>query len=126
MHNEPRTLSKIEIEQRRKTDVEDHQRAEEEKGRREANYLTAQKICASALENGAWVYDPESKRWFTPQEFLELFGGYYADHKLFHRVKIKDPVAGIEAGYKQLENLKARLLAFSKKVIAYYASGQQL
>jgi len=54
-----------------------------------------------------WIYDPEIKRWQTPEEFIELekriSGG---DPKRLERLQIKDPIEGINAAYEQLQSLK--------------------
>jgi hypothetical protein len=99
----------------RASELRDQQQAE-----REANYLTAAKLREAACIRRAWIYDPMMKRWYTPEEFYELTAKYYADHKYFYQVKIKDPLEGLEAGYKQMERLQDRLKAFSKKIIDYY------
>nr|WP_276900206.1 hypothetical protein [Pedobacter kyonggii] len=68
-----------------------------------------------------WIYDPEIKRWQTPEEFLELekriSGG---ELKRLERLQIKDPMEGINAAYQQLQSLKDRMEVFVKKVIEYY------
>ncbi len=84
------------------------------------NCLTAKKLYDRAKEIGAWIYDPAIKRWYTPEEFLRLYAQYYLDHKLFYQVKLKNPVEGLDAGYKQLEMLQNRLKDFSKRIIDYY------
>jgi len=50
---------------------------------------------------------------------VAAFNQSYADHPLFHRVRLMKPIEGLNAGYKQLENLQARLLAFSKRIFDY-------
>ncbi|WP_316848598.1 hypothetical protein [Pedobacter psychrodurus] len=68
-----------------------------------------------------WIYDPEIKRWQTPEEFLELekrmSGG---EPKRLERLQIKDPMEGVNAAYEQLQSLKDRMEVFVKKIIAYY------
>ena len=68
-----------------------------------------------------WIYDPEIKRWQTPEEFIELekriSGG---DPKRLERLQIKDPIEGINAAFEQLQSLKDRMEVFVKRVIEYY------
>ncbi|WP_316797114.1 hypothetical protein [Pedobacter agri] len=68
-----------------------------------------------------WIYDPEIKRWQTPEEFLELekkiTGG---DPKRLERLQIKDPIEGINAAYEQMQSLKDRMEVFVKRVVEYY------
>lgn len=74
---------------------------------------------AKALKH--WIYDPEIKRWQTPEEFLELekriSGG---EPKRLERLQIKDPMEGVNAAYEQLQSLKDRMELFVKRVIEYY------
>lgn len=91
-----------------------------------AKALTAQKLFDAAKLNGQWIYDPQGKTWHTPEEFVSLYGSYYYDHPLFYRVKIKSPLEGLKAGYKQLDNLHSKLQQFNEKVIAYYSRLPQL
>jgi hypothetical protein len=68
-----------------------------------------------------WIYDPEIKRWQSPEEFLELVQRYSGDEtNRLGRLEIKDPMQGIEASYIQLQNLKERMEIFVKRVINYY------
>jgi len=113
-------LTAAELEQKRKADLEESERrlaAEEEE---QKGWLTAEKLAENARLRHAWIYDPQIRRWYTPEEFKQVYGSYYPGHHLFNQVKIKDPNEGVEAGYKQIENLQRRLLAFSKKVMEYY------
>ncbi|MBB2146908.1 hypothetical protein GM921_15495 [Pedobacter sp. LMG 31464] len=68
-----------------------------------------------------WIYDPDIKRWQSPEEFLELekriSGG---EPNRLSRLQVKDPIEGIEAGYLQMKVLKERMEIFVKRVIEYY------
>jgi hypothetical protein len=68
-----------------------------------------------------WIYDPEIKRWLSPEEFLELekriSGG---EPNRLSRLQVKDPLEGIEAGYMQMQDLKNRMEIFVKRVVEYY------
>jgi hypothetical protein len=111
--------SAAELDEKHRQDAIDSARRYREEQEAKARWLTAQKVADKAKAARAWIYDPATKTWYTPEEFTEAFARSYADHPLFYRVKIKNPVEGLQAGYKQLENLQARLLEFSKKVIGY-------
>ncbi|KRT13830.1 hypothetical protein ASU31_22605 [Pedobacter ginsenosidimutans] len=83
--------------------------------------VTCYAIYQQAKAAKHWIYDPEIKRWQTPEEFLELekriSGG---ESKRLERLQIKDPMMGIDAAYEQLQSLKDRMEVFVKKVIIYY------
>ena len=54
-----------------------------------------------------WIYDPQIKRWQTPEEFLELekrYSGGETDR--LTRLQVRDPVEGINAGNQQIQELK--------------------
>lgn len=65
-----------------------------------------------------WIYDPEIKRWQTPEEFHELekkiTGG---DPKRLKRMHIKDPIEGINAAYEQMQSLKDRREVVIKRMV---------
>jgi hypothetical protein len=68
-----------------------------------------------------WVYDPELKRWQSPEEFLEnekRYSGGEADR--LSRLQVRDPMDGINASYVQLQDLKERMEIFVKRVLDYY------
>jgi len=75
--------------------------------------------CAKAANH--WIYDPQIKRWQTPEEFMELekniSGG---EPGRLERLQIKDPLEGINAAYEQLQSLKDRMEIFVKRVVDYY------
>jgi hypothetical protein len=123
MSDIPRTLTEAEqLELRNRIRVESEERDQQERDFID-NALTAQKVCDRANELGYWIYNPENKIWYTPDEFLQVYEKYYLNHPLFHRVKIIHPNEGVKAGYKQLDILQEKLRAFSLKIIEYY-SGQ--
>jgi len=78
-------------------------------------------IYNEAKSKNQWVYDPQIKRWMTPEEFKgfeeRLSGG---EPIRLARMQVKDPIEGIEAGYVQLQSLKERMEIFVKRVLEYY------
>jgi hypothetical protein len=78
-------------------------------------------IYNEAKSKNQWIYDPDIKRWFTPEEFLDLeqriSGG--APNRLA-RMQVKDPIEGIEASFIQMQSLKDRMEIFVKRVLEYY------
>ena len=79
------------------------------------------KIYQLALKNGHWIYDPDLKRWYDPEEFKgleqKINGG---DPKRLQRMQVRDPMQGIKAAHVQLQDLKDRMEIFIKRVVEYY------
>jgi len=86
----------------------------------ESQYLNCQFLYNEARQLKLWFFDPQIKRWFTPEEFYNMYNKHPGNDKIFHRIQLKDPFDGIEAAHKQLENLSTRLLIFTRRVISYY------
>jgi hypothetical protein len=58
---------------------------------------TCSEIVKEAKNKGLWIYDPDYKKWYTPEDFQRLFGNTYDrefDH-LFKRLQIRHPSEGI-------------------------------
>jgi len=78
-------------------------------------------LAKKAKNNRLWVFDPEIKAWYTPEEFVSLCERYTTgQEKLIQRVRFKDPFEGIEAAYHQMNSLQSRAKAFTLKVLEYY------
>ncbi|WP_214226193.1 hypothetical protein [Pedobacter sp. B4-66] len=77
-------------------------------------------IVSEALKQKLWVFDRSIKRWFTPEEFLEMYERYdNLDTKWLERIEILDPVTGLEAADKQIESILFRKAIFTKRIIEY-------
>src|SRR5438046_1067852 len=60
-------------------------------------------IAMEAKRKHHWIYDPSSKRWHTPEEFLVLNERIVSGNDVFLlQVKIMDPLEGVKAGYVRL------------------------
>ncbi len=101
---------------------EDQQRLVRYTPPRQKDMLNAQKVKDLANANGLWIYHKEANQWFTPEEFEKAYANYYRGHPLFNSVQLKNPLEGIEAGYKQLYKLQEKLREFSLKVVKYYTT----
>jgi hypothetical protein len=45
-----------------------------------------------------WVFDPSSKRWFTPEEFMDMYQRYdNLDVKWIKAIEVRDPYDGLAA-----------------------------
>lgn len=97
-----------------------------EQSRRMGNYQSApnanyRPIYDEAVSKRLWIYDPEIKRWQTPEEFKKNEENITTgDLKRYSRLKVKDPKEGIEAAFVQIEDLKNRMEIFVKRVLEYY------
>ncbi|MEN0095859.1 MAG: hypothetical protein AAGB30_10775 [Pedobacter sp.] len=68
-----------------------------------------------------WIYDPQIKRWQSPEEFLELEKRYNGNETgRLSRLQIRDPMEGIKAGNVQIQSLKERLELLVRRVVDYY------
>lgn len=81
----------------------------------------AQDLVAEARKFNQFIFDPSDKAWYTPDEFSGSFGKYLHGYDaIMKRVVLMDPKEGIKAGYKKLEELKAKLEDLTLKTITYY------
>ncbi len=78
-------------------------------------------IYEAAVAQNHWIYDPQLKRWQTPEEFLENEKRYSGGEPgRLSRLQVRDPMDGVNASYVQLEDLKVRMEIFVKRVLEYY------
>ncbi|MBE9584614.1 hypothetical protein IM792_09170 [Mucilaginibacter sp. JRF] len=68
---EPRIYTDAELKAKQAQDMAESVREHEQLKREKAQMITAQKIFDAATNMKAWVYDPEQKQWYTPEEFLK-------------------------------------------------------
>ena len=78
-------------------------------------------IVKNALEEKMWVFDPSTKRWFTPGEFMEMYERYdNIDPKWIDNIQVLDPIEGLKAADQQIESLLARRTAFAERIVNYW------
>lgn len=82
----------------------------------------AKKIANEAKAKGLWIYSPDYKRWYSPEDFKHIF--QYADAKedFIKQLQIRDPVEGVSAGFQTLLEIQTKLQTFVKRVMEYYKS----
>lgn len=80
----------------------------------------ARKIADEAKAKGLWLYCPEYKHWYTPEEFKYTFTYANAEDEFLKRLQIRNPIEGVKAGFKRLTEIQNRLDLFSEKVVTYY------
>ncbi|MEO6868471.1 MAG: hypothetical protein ABI168_02430 [Ginsengibacter sp.] len=83
----------------------------------------AGKIADEAKRKGMWLYDPEYKKWYSPEDFRHIFTYANATDDFLKTIQVRHPEDGVQAGFKKLGNLHLRLQEFSKAVIDYYKKG---
>lgn len=86
-----------------------------------------------------WLYNKADGNWYTPEEFMDTFSPQKFDHfkmlGFLEDIVIRDPIAGVKAGYKELDNrllkmqhetsaLRAKLEEFAKKALIYYQTNK--
>ncbi len=85
------------------------------------NQFSCHTLAKLAREQRLWVFDPEIKKWYTPEEFVMLYERYITGHEtLVQRMQLRDPFEGIEAAYHQMESLQSRAKAFTLRVLEYF------
>lgn len=103
-------------------------------GSQKGDFTSISKFIKEATIANLWIW--KNNKWFTPDEFAGQFSSETTKHeadKMLEDAKIRDPRAGINAGFKQLdelltknaqetEALRNKLLEFNKRVIEYYQS----
>ncbi|ETZ21151.1 hypothetical protein [Pedobacter sp. V48] len=78
------------------------------------------KIFNNALKQRLWVFEPSVKRWFSPEEFMEMYERYdNLDPKWIEKIEVRDPMEGLEAADTQVESILARKAILTKKIIDY-------
>lgn len=84
-------------------------------------YGMADRLADEAQKKDLWLYDPGFKKWYTPEEFRKLFREAHAPHLGFLLgIEIRDPLEAVALGYKRVQEMQARVEAFTKLVVNYY------
>jgi len=84
-------------------------------------FENCREIVNEAKSKGLWIYDPSYKKWYTPEDFLHIFGNYVeAKDNLLKRLQIRHPYEGIQAGFQRLLEINNKLQAFTQSVMEYY------
>ena len=78
-------------------------------------------IVNDALKQKMWVFDPASKRWFTPGEFMEMYERYdKLDITWLDNIQVLDPIEGLEAADQLLQSIMTRRTALARRIIDYW------
>lgn len=77
-------------------------------------------LALHAREKNMWLYDKSKKRWYTPEEFVDLCEfNPGADYVSLASIEVRNPLEGIEAAHRQIKNINDRLEMFTKKLMNY-------
>jgi len=78
-------------------------------------------LVKKAVAEDMWLFDPGSKRWFSPEEFMEMYDRYdNLDVKWINSIEIRDPYEGLDAADQQVKSIMDRRSIFEKRIIEYY------
>jgi hypothetical protein len=83
-------------------------------------YIKAQYLADEAKKHNAWLFDPVVKRWYTPEEFVAETSQFPDSAQIFTQIQIRNPIDGINAGYKHIASLYEKLHAFTQRVFEYH------
>jgi hypothetical protein len=86
---------------------------------RSIDLITA--LFKQAVANDMWLFDPASKRWFNPDEFMDMYDRYdNLDVKWIKNIEVRDPYEGLDAADQQVQSIMGRRSIFEKRIIEYY------
>lgn len=76
----------------------------------------------TALNHKYWIYQPQGKRWWTPEEFAAAYstGTSTLPEDWMERYKIMNPQKGIAAANIMVKEVDDRRAAFIQRVLDYY------
>ncbi len=66
----------------------------------------ARKIADEAKQKGMWLYDPEYKQWYSPENFKHAFTYANATEAFLKTIQVRHPEDGVQAGFTKLGNLQ--------------------
>ena len=90
-----------------------------------ANQATLLKdFIATARKSKFWIYNPDGKKWYTPEEFGEAVAQntLYLKEGWLEKYKIMNPIKGLEAAEILSQQLNQKKLEFQRRVLEYYLS----
>ncbi|MEO6639529.1 MAG: hypothetical protein ABIN25_14715 [Ginsengibacter sp.] len=85
----------------------------------------AKKIAEEAKRKGMWLYDPQYKKWYSPEDFRHIFTYANTTLDFLKAIQIRHPEEGMEAGFKTISLLQAKLQQFSKAILEYYKKREE-
>lgn len=87
---------------------------------------TVKSLVNEAKKQNNWLYDPKDKRWYTPEEYLDLKERFtHGIQPEIDRIEIRDPIERINDGFAYIKEFKEldkldKFKEFVVKVINYY------
>lgn len=83
---------------------------------------TAHSLAEEARRRRLWLYDPQYKRWYSPDDFVKSFGQSMQNHdSYFDSIQIKDPIEAILQGQKAIKDLQNKVHALTERVLEHLA-----
>jgi len=78
-------------------------------------------VVKRALVERMWIYDPSSKRWYSPEEFMDMYERYdNLDVKWINGLEVMDASEGLQAADDYIESMLTRRKAFEQRIIEYW------
>jgi hypothetical protein len=81
---------------------------------------SARRIADEAKVKNCWIYSPDYKRWYSPEEFKHIFTYANAPDDFIQQLQVLDPREGIQAGFQRMTDINNKLQIFAEKVLEYY------
>lgn len=60
----------------------------------------ARQLIEEVKQKGLWIYEPDYKRWYTPEEFEHILSYANASDEFLKKLQLRNPMEGIQAGHK--------------------------
>ena len=73
-----------------------------------------------AKARNMWLFDPQYKMWYSPEEFKHIFHYANCPNELINRLEMKNPVDSVNIGFKRMMEIQNKLHVFAKRVLDYY------
>lgn len=86
----------------------------------DADVVAKRNLVVQACKKNYWLFDIESKEWFTPEEFDLRFTPEQYEKGWHKRIKVLDPLDGLKAAEIQTQKIAEKRLVLQARIIKYY------
>jgi len=89
---------------------------------KDPSYEIKRSIAKDAYFANAWIYNADTDKWYSPEEFMEAPGLVSINHGRDNaaKYKIRDPKGGIIEKSKRVTELQRQLNEFIERVDQYF------
>lgn len=81
----------------------------------------AKRKADEAKAKGVWLFCPQYKMWYSPEEFKHAFSYANASDDFLQQLELRHPLDGLDAGFQRLQQTQEKLQIFAKRVMDYYS-----